>query len=85
MPPEFELKYPRRVRWSTFATEPDCGWSHMSGFTNATPEEEAWHRIHDPEGGLRPDDLSAYRHSQRGPVARFFARLKFWHLKVAVK
>lgn len=78
MPPEFELKHPRRVRCSTFATEPNCGWSHMSGFTNATPEQEAWHRINDPERGLDPDDLTAYRKSQRGPVATFLARLKFW-------
>lgn len=78
MPPEFQLMHPRRVRWSKFATAPDSQWTHMSGFTVATPEEEAWHRIHDPEGGLHPDDLTAYRKSQRGPVARFFAKLKFW-------
>ena len=78
MPPEFELRHPRRVRWSTFATAPDSQWTHMSGFTDATPEEEAWHRINAPERGLHPDDLAAYRKSKRGPVAKFFAKLKFW-------
>ncbi len=48
------------------------------GTTQATPEQEAWHRINDPEDGLHPDDLADYRKSQRGPVVRFFARLKFW-------
>lgn len=33
----------------------------MSGFKSTTPEQEAWHRINDPEGGLHPDDLTAYR------------------------
>lgn len=48
------------------------------GVGNATPEEEAWHRLNDPEGGPHPDDLAAYRRSQRGPVAKFFGRLMFW-------
>lgn len=78
MPPEFQLMHPRRVRWSEFATDPNCGWTHMSGFKHATPEQEAWHRTHDPEGGLHPDDLIAYRKSQRGPVARFVGKLKVW-------
>lgn len=49
----------------------------MSGFKSATPEQESWHRINDPEGGLHRDDLTAYRESQRGPVIRFFARLMY--------
>lgn len=76
MPPEFQLKYPRRIRWSEFATEPNCGWTHMSGFKHATPEQEVWYRINDPEGGLHPNDLIAYRRSKRGPLAGFFTRLK---------
>jgi len=54
----------------------------MIGARDATPEQEIWHRINDPEHGLHPDDLLAYRQSKRGPVARFFARLKFWPSKV---
>lgn len=78
MSSDFQLKHPRRVRWSTFAAAPDSQWTHMNGFTDATPEEEAWYRINAPERGLHPDDLAAYRRSQRGPVAKFFDRLKFW-------
>ena len=77
MPPEFELKHPRRVRWSGRFEQPNGDMPHFIGFSDATPEEEAWHRIHDPEGGLHPLDLAAYRTSQRGPVAKFFARLRF--------
>lgn len=81
MPADFELMYPRRVRWSGWYEQPTGGKAHFSGFNDATPEQEAWYRINDPERGLHPDDLSAYRKSQRGPVARFFARLKFWPSK----
>ncbi len=81
MPPEFELKYPRRVRWSGYFPQPDGQSAHFVGSNDATPEEEAWHRIHDPERGLDLEDLIAYRRSQRGPVAKFFARLKFWPTK----
>jgi hypothetical protein len=86
MQPDFQLMHPRRVRWSMFATDPNCGWTHMSGFKHATPEQEAWHRIHDPEGGLHPDDLSAYRASQRGLALKFIARLhqKLWPAKPKV-
>jgi hypothetical protein len=82
MPPDFQLKHPRRVRWSGRFEQPNGDMPHFCGSSDATPEQEAWHRIHDPERGLHPDDLSAYRKSQRGPVARFFARLKFWPSKV---
>ena len=58
--------------------QPNGGTAHFSGFSNATPEQELWQRINDPERGLHIDDLAAYRHLQRGPVAKFFARLKFW-------
>lgn len=78
MPPDFQLKHPRRVRWSCRFEQPNGDMPHFSGFSNATPEEEAWHRLHDPEGGLHPDDLAAYRKSQRGQVLGFFAKLKFW-------
>ena len=81
MPPEFQLMHPRRVRWSGYVEQPNGQMAHFIGFKEATPEEEAWHRLHDPERGLHPDDLLAYRISRRGPVARFFARLKFWHTK----
>lgn len=82
MPPEFQLMYPRRVRWSSWYTLPDWSGMHLSGARDATPEEEAWHRINDPERGLHPDDLAAFRESKRGPLARFFARLKFCPSKV---
>jgi len=85
MPPEFQLMHPRRVRWSRWCEQPAGGMAHFSGSSDATPEQEMWHRIHDPERGLHRDDLAAYRESQRGPVARFFARLKFWPSKVKDK
>lgn len=78
MPLEFQLMHPRRVRWSSWFPQPDGSRMHMSGARDATPEQELWHRIHDPERGLHPDDLLAYRESKRGPAARFFAGLKFW-------
>lgn len=81
MPPEFELKYPRRVRWSGYFPQPNGQSAHFIGSRDATPEEEAWHRINDPERGLDLEDLAAYRKSQRGPIAKFFARLKFWPSK----
>ena len=81
MPPEFQLQYPRRLRWSGRYEQPSGEMAHFIGFRNATPEEEAWHRIHAPERGLVPEDLAAYRQSQRGSVAKFFARLKFWPSK----
>ena len=82
MPPEFQLTYPRRVRWGSWHTLPDGSEMHLCGARDATPEDEAWHRINDPERGLHPDDLLAFRESKRGPLARFFARLKFWPSKV---
>jgi hypothetical protein len=81
MPPEFELMYPRLVRWSSWCEQPAGGMAHFSGSSAATPEQEAWYRINAPERGLDPNDLIAYRKSQRGPVARFVARLKFWPSK----
>lgn len=81
MPPDFQLKYPRRVRWSGWCDQPNGGRAHFIGSKEATPEEEAWHRINAPERGLDPEDLAAYRKSLRGPVAKFFARLKFWPSK----
>jgi len=81
MPPDFQLTHPRRARWSGWYEQPNGGMAHFSGFSNATPEQEAWHRINDPERGLHPDDLAAFRESKRGPVSRFFARLKFWSSK----
>jgi len=82
MPLDFQLMHPRSVRWSGCFKQPDGSMPHFCGSSDATPEQELWHRIHDPERGLHPDDLAAYRVSQRGPVARFFARLKFWPSKV---
>jgi hypothetical protein len=55
---------------------------HMSGARDATPEQELWHRIHDPERGLHPDDLLAYRESKRGRIFKFFGKLKFGPSKV---
>ena len=81
MPPEFQLVHPRRVRWSGWVEQPDGQSAHVVGFKEATPEEEAWHRLNDPERGLHEDDLLAYRISKRGPVTRLLARLKFWHTK----
>ena len=81
MPPEFQLMYPRRLRWSGWYEQPNGGKAHFIGFKDVTPEEEAWYRIHAPERGLTPEDRAAYRKSQRGPVAKFFARLKFWPSK----
>lgn len=78
MPPEFKLMYPRRVTWSSWVKQPDGKMAHFVGSNDATPEEELWHRIHAPERGLTPEDVIAYRKSKRGPMAKFFARLKFW-------
>jgi len=78
MPLEFKLMYPRRVTWSSWVKQPDGKMAHFIGFNDATPEEELWHRIHAPERGLTPEDVIAYRKSKRGPVTKFFARLKFW-------
>lgn len=85
MPPEFQLQYPRRLRWSGRYEQPSGEMAHFIGFRDATPEEEAWYRIHAPERGLVPEDLAAYRKSQRGPVAKSFARLKFWPSKAKVE
>jgi len=82
MPLEFKLMNPRRVTWSSRVKQPDGKMAHFVGFNDATPEEELWHRIHAPERGLTPEDLIAYRKSKRGPVAKFFARLKFWPAQV---
>lgn len=81
MPLEFQLMHPRQVRWSSWFTLPDGKGMHLIGARDATPEQELWHRIHDPERGLHPDDLVAYRESKRGPLSKFFARLKFWPSK----
>jgi hypothetical protein len=78
MPLEFKLMYPRRVTWSSWVRQPDGKMAHFIGSNDATPEEELWHRIHAPERGLTPEDVMAYRKSKRGPVAKFFARLKLW-------
>ncbi len=82
MPPEFQLVHPRRIRCSGFSTQPDGSTAHYSGYRQLTPEDEACYRLSDPENGLHPDDLKAFRASiqgpvMRGPVARFFARFMF--------
>lgn len=82
MPLEFKLMYPRRVTWSSWVKQPDGHMAHFIGSNEATPEEELWHRIHAPERGLTPEDVSAYRKSKLGPVAKFFARLKFWPTRI---
>lgn len=82
MPPDFQLMHPRRVSWSGWFEQPDGQMVHFIGFKEATPEEEIRYRLNDPESGLHEDDLLAYRRSRRGPVARLFARLKFWRSKV---
>ena len=82
MPPEFQLMHPRRVRWSSWVPQPDGSMAHFIGARDATPEQEIWHRINNPERGLHPDDLSTYRQSKRSPLPKFFARLKFWPSKV---
>ena len=77
MPPEFQLMHPRRVRWSGWFPLPDGTTMHLSGFREATPEQEVRHRINNPESGLHPDDLLAYRESKRGPISKFLSSLKF--------
>jgi len=79
MPPEFQLKHPRRVRWSGWHRQQDGSDAHCPRRLNIDPPCQS--NI-DPGRGLHRDDLAAYRESQRGPVARFFARLKFWPTKV---
>jgi hypothetical protein len=81
MPLEFQLMHPRRVRWSGCFKQPNGDMPHFSGFSNATSEQELWHRINDPERGLHPDDLLAYRESKRSPISKLFSRLKFWPSK----
>lgn len=83
MQPDFQLKHSRRVRWSGRFEQPNGDMPHFIGFQHATPKEEAWHRINDPESGLHLDDLASYRQSQCGPVAKFFARLTSWRLRDA--
>jgi hypothetical protein len=83
MPPEFELIHPRRVRRSGWHTQPDGQSVHFVGYAIITPADEASYRLSDPENGLHADDLKAFRESIRspvrhGPLARFFASLKFW-------
>lgn len=82
MPLEFKLMYPRRITWSSWVKQPDGQSVHFMGSRDASPEQELWHRIHAPERGLTPEDVIAYRKSKRGPVAKFFARLKFWPTQV---
>lgn len=82
MPSEFVLMHPRRVRSSGYFKQPDGGTAHYTGHRILTPEDEAGYRLSDPENGLHPDDLKAFRASIRGPVkpgriSRFLARLKF--------
>lgn len=72
------LQRPRRIRTSGYMPQPDGSHVHYTGYRIATPEQEAWYRIHDPERGLHDEDLAAYRSAQRGPVARFLAALIFW-------
>jgi len=83
MPPEFQLMHPRRVRRSGWHIQPDGQSFHFVGYAILTPADEASYRLSDPENGLHPDDLKAFRASiqgpvKHGPVARFFARLKVW-------
>jgi hypothetical protein len=83
MPPEFQLMHPRRVRCSGWYEQPTGGRAHFIGYERLTPEDEALYRLINPENGLHPDDVKAFRASIRepvmhGPVARFFARIKFW-------
>lgn len=92
MPPEFELMHPRRVRCSGRFSQPDGEFVHYSGYMMLTPEDEARYRLTNPEQGLHPDDLAAFRESIRGPaepkpikhgpLARLLARLKFWASEV---
>lgn len=72
------LKHPRRIRDHGTLRRPDGTLIRCSGYRIATPEQEEWYGIHDPEHGLHPEDLAAYRRAQRGPVARFLAALVFW-------
>ena len=90
MPPEFQLIHPRRVRSSGWATQPDGQSVHFCGYERLKPEDESWYRRCDPENGLHPDDRQAFRASirapvLRGPVARFFSRLKFWSSEVELE
>lgn len=79
MPLDFQLSYPRRVRWSDWVEQPDGTQVHFSGYRDATPEDELWHRFNDPERGLLPEDLKAFRESKRGPIGKLFsAMLKLW-------
>lgn len=67
------LKHPRRVPASGPLKMKDGSYAHFTGYSKATPEQEAWYRVHQPEYGLSEEDVKAYRRSQRGPLARFFA------------
>ena len=79
MPIDFQLAHPRRVRWSGWVEQPDGTQVHFSGYRDATPKDELWHRFHAPERGLSPEDLKAFRESKRGPVGKLFsAMLKLW-------
>ena len=73
-----ELMHPRRLRESGPLKMPDGSYGHFTGYSSATPEQEAWYRVHRPEEGLHEEDLKAYSQAQRGPVRRFFAALVFW-------
>lgn len=82
MPLDFQLTRPRRVSWRCLAEQPDGSHVHFIGFSDATPEQELWHRFHAPERGLSQEDIKTYRESKRGPVETFFSRmLKFWSKK----
>lgn len=70
-----EMKHPRRIRASGFVEQPDGSHVHYTGYRIATPEQEAWYRVNDPERGLHEEDLATYRSTQRGLVARFVLRV----------
>lgn len=47
-------------------------------FTEATPEEEEWCRVHAPFRGLGQESLAVYQSYRRGPVARLLTSLLQW-------
>jgi hypothetical protein len=81
MPPEYRLIHPRRVRSSGWDTQPDGQVVHFFGYERLTPQDEVRYRLSDPENGLHPEDLLAFRASlqctlKRGTVERFLSWLK---------
>lgn len=73
-----ELKHPRRVPASGSLQTTDGSYAHFTGYSKATPAQEAWYRVHKPEYGLSAEDVKAYRKSQRVPVMRLIAAMVFW-------